>query len=447
MMYKRPIFTPFGGEFQRIATSGDPVNPIIDDGSEEETPEGEEEVVKHPSGTLNALHYGKLLASGEAGYFDIANQGYQIERVNSNDEVTKPYGEGIDHHYPNPPNVPSTQNGSANEYWGLPSGLKNSSREESYSYFQSGIFTNHNDDAKHLTGSGLRFFTNRHLEDADEKKISGLKDYTQSIFNRNFHKSAFSNNISTLFEDFWTTDDNITYTPVNGYGVAVKVNTFSKTILIATFDSSVDTEAQVTAVFEDPPPVFNYEFHKLVPPAQFGEVSTVNPGRGATEGEALLNSISKLLGDYFGEFVTNENRFEEERRTIDTETQTILITKETTTKTTETMASGVIGKIKVTSNNVLEEGPDAGIFEASISAEVYELTSDPMVSIKSLGTDDLIMHHRGTGVLGEEQSAVVIPYLGDYKIVKEETGIEQVDSSEIKCEEIKTNVEKTFEGE
>ena len=57
------------------------------------------------------------------------------------------------------------------------------------------------------------------------------------------------------------------------------------------------------------------------------------------------------------------------------------------------------------------------------------------------------MHHKGTGVLGEEQAAVIIPYLGDYKIVKEETGIEQVDSNEIKCEEIKTNVEKTFEGE
>ena len=409
MMYKRPIFTPFGGEFQRIATSGDPVNPIIDDGSEEETPEGEEEVVKYPSGTLNALDYGKLLASGEAGYFDIANQGYQIERVNSNDEVTKPSGEGIDYHYPNPPNVPSTQNGSANEYWGLPSGLKNSSKEENYSYFQSGIFINHNDDAEHLTGSGLEYFNS-----------SG--NYVASIFTINNSKSLFSTGgLSDFRKNFVKVSDTI-YSPkcADGIGVRILFTEIYTTSTEPSFDESF--AIQVT-----------YDPSRLIPPNGF-EISPTIEGTGLDLESAIINSLKNNI-ESFEDVVTREtsNRFTSVEGLSGPDSYDHI-----QTETIKTSASGVIGDITIMSK--VEENK---VFTVETQVEFCRLE----FALRDFGTRELVMHHKGTGVLGEEQAAVIIPYLGDYKIVKEETGIEQVDSNEIKCEEIKTNVEKTFEGE
>ena len=423
MMYKRPLFSPFGSEFQRIATSGDAVSPQYDDGS------GEEGTV--PSGSSSALNYGKLLASGEAGYFDIANQGYTVARSNSNDEVTKPYGEGIDYHYPNPPSVPSTQNGSANEYWGLPSGFKNSSKEENYSYFQSGIFINHNDDAKHLTGSGLEYFNS-----------SG--NYVGSIFSINNSRSLFSlGHVSDFRKNFIKVSDNV-YSPKQcADGINLKI--FFTEIQTTTYDLLNDGPAIEPKFSESFAIEVTYDPSRLIPPNNF-ETSTSQIGTGIDLETAIINSLKNHL-ESFGRYTSRvtSNRFSSTRDMIGRAGQDGVTSYENVeTVTTKTLSSGVVGDITIISKE--EETKFNGDKVLNVQTEVE--FCGPEFALRDFGTRELVMHHKGTGVLDEEQAAVIIPYLGDYKIVKEETGIEQVDSSgEIKCEEIKTNVEKTFEGE
>lgn len=111
--YSRPIFSMFREEDPNqhlIESSGDPDIKI-------------------------AKNFGKLLASGEAGYYDIYNQDYTVERKNKDGDVTKPTGEGIDYNYPNPPNLEPENY----DYWGEVDG-------NSKAYYQSGIFVNRNDD-------------------------------------------------------------------------------------------------------------------------------------------------------------------------------------------------------------------------------------------------------------------------------------------------------------
>ena len=411
-MYKRPLFAPFGSELQRIATSGDAVSPQYDDGS------GEEGTV--PSGSPSALNYGKLLASGEAGYFDIGNQGYQVERVNSNNEVTKPSGEGIDYHYPNPPSVPSTQDGSANEYWGLPSGLKNSSKEENYSYFQSGIFINHNDDAKHLTGSGLEYFNS-----------SG--NYVGSIFNINNSRSLFSlGRVSDFRKNFIKVSDNV-YSPKCAEGINLKIlYTKIDTMITGRSESSIPRQLPTAYAIET-----TYDPSKLIPPNNF-EISTSQIGTGIDLETAIIDSLRKHTKEIQGRDVVGADVVEVRTR-VDGD-----LTTKTFTDYITTGSSGVIGEITIISTEEKTESNGDKVLNVETEVEICK----PEFALRDFGTRELVMHHKGTGVEGsEEQAAVIIPYLGDYKIVKEETGIEQVDSSEIKCEEIKTNVEKTFEGE
>tara|TARA_B100001939_G_C16743598_1_gene530825 strand:- start:1 stop:729 length:729 start_codon:yes stop_codon:yes gene_type:complete len=153
MIYKRPVFTLFTEQKQIIESTGDP-------------------------NIGRAMNAGKLLASGEAGYYDQKNQSHEVNRFNSNGTLVKPTGQGIDYHYPNPPEaIPAIING---KYWGLPE------QNNNFSYYQSGIFVDKNDDSPHLDGKFIDYYYKQ-----------GLVSLHSGIFNYNEVSGKFSNAYDT----------------------------------------------------------------------------------------------------------------------------------------------------------------------------------------------------------------------------------------------------------
>lgn len=167
MIYKRPVFSLFEEQNQEIESSG--AGPIRE-----------------------AMRSGKLLASGEAGYYDTQSQSHEIERVyQKNGSITKPKGKGIDHHYPNPPQLASTspttfrQNA---EYWGIP---QNGSQTKAF--YQSGIYVAPNDSATGITAKCLDYYYK------GEGSILGCPPSRHSgIFHFNEGSGKFSNGFNTV---------------------------------------------------------------------------------------------------------------------------------------------------------------------------------------------------------------------------------------------------------
>lgn len=439
-MYRRPIFTPFGSDLQKIASSGDPVNPTFESGTEEVPEEG---TSTYPTGTLNALNYGKLLASGEAGYFDIGNQGYQVERLNEKSQITKPSGEGIDYHYPSPPDMPSSHDGNSNEYWGMPSGAN-------LGYFQSGIFIRHNDDSEHLgTGNCLQFYNRQDkrlnaVTSTEDLTFVGetveCNDYTLGVFNPNGMGSAFSSASTSNFEKFWMKKGENLYTPMCTDGVYVLSTYRSTQRTTSTFDSTQEESEQTTLI--DVSSTFkDNEFTgvRLIPQQEFGSSSS-QKGYGFSIEEAIVDSFLRHLEFNFGGEIDAIRSIEETTVITDRAEQTDLLSEDNFSTLNTISASGVIGKIEFT----LLSDTD-GLYEVETQVEICRTEQ----TYQGFGTYEFIMNHKGTGLPDDdEQSAVIIPYLGDYKIVKAEEVEEQKTGLEkVKCGEIKTNVEKTFEGE
>lgn len=158
MIYKRPVFTLFTEQKQIIESTGDP-------------------------NIGRAMNAGKLLASGEAGYYDQKNQSHEVNRFNSNGTLAKPRGRGIDYHYPNPPETtPALING---KYWGLPE------QNNNFSYYQSGIFVDKNDDSYHLDGRFLNYYYQYYGPQGPVSLSSG-------IFNFNEVSGKFSNGFNSV---------------------------------------------------------------------------------------------------------------------------------------------------------------------------------------------------------------------------------------------------------
>jgi hypothetical protein len=429
-MYRRPIFSLFTTENAKIASTGDPVNPTYDDGSEEETPDGEDSVVKYPSGTLNALHFGKLLASGEAGYFDIQNQDYQIERLNSDDVVIKPKGEGIDYVYPNPPDLEGFS--ERNEYWGLPSG-------STKAFFQSGIFIKHNDDAKHLTGSGLQYF-------------NSSSNYNGSIFNINNSRSSYSlGNISDFRKNFFKQSDDV-YIPRCVQGVNLKI--FFTDILRTyyNFNDGPAIEPEFNASFATE---VSYDPSRLIPPNNF-EISASQIGTGIDLESAVINSLKNHLESFEVDKTTRTQIWTEAR--TDTIANEVKNYDQVRVRTIKTASSGVIGNITITSKE--EKTKFNGDKYFNIETEVEYCA--PEFALRDIGTRELVMHHKGTGEKDPdadenapiELSPILIPYLGDYKVIKPNTGQivksteDEQDTYDIKaCDAVKSRLEKILEGD
>ena len=425
-MYRRPIFSLFTTENAKIASTGDPVNPTYDDGSEEETPDGEDSVVKYPSGTLNALHFGKLLASGEAGYFDIQNQDYQIERLNSDDVVIKPKGEGIDYVYPNPPDLEGFS--ERNEYWGLPSG-------STKAFFQSGIFINHNDDAEHLTGSGLEYF-------------NSSVDYTGSIFNINNSRSLFSlGRVSDFKKNFIKQSDNV-YAPKCAEGISLKI-LYTKIATMITDRSELSIPRVLPLAYAIQT---TYDPSKLIPPNNF-ETSTSQIGTGIDLETAIIDSLRNHTKEIQGRDVVGADVVEM-RKTYDSDLTTITFTDYITTA-----SSGVIGNITIISTE--EKTESNGDKVLNVETEVEICKSE--FALRDIGTRELVMHHKGTGEKDPdadenapiELSPILIPYLGDYKVIKPNTGQIVQSTADIKqgtydikaCDAVKSRLEKILEGD
>ena len=166
-IYKRPIFSLFVHEEPPVEATGDP-------------------------DYTKAMRSGKLLASGEAGYYDIQNQSHEIERVHPKSQnITKPKGKGIDHHYPNPPQIQSTsptafrQNA---EYWGIP---QNGSQTKAF--YQSGIYVAHNDSATGITNECLDYYYK-----GEGSILSCPPSRHSGIFHFNEGSGKFSNGFNTL---------------------------------------------------------------------------------------------------------------------------------------------------------------------------------------------------------------------------------------------------------
>lgn len=165
MIYKRPVFSLFNEQKQEIESTG--AGPIRE-----------------------AMRSGKLLASGEAGYYDIQKQSHEVERVNSTGDITKPTGQGIDYHYPNPPEIaPSWSELLVNSnYWGL---VQDTGQ---LGYYQSGIFIDHNDDSHHLTKECLDYY----YYNDNISYIFCRASAHSGIFNFNEVSGKFSNGFNTV---------------------------------------------------------------------------------------------------------------------------------------------------------------------------------------------------------------------------------------------------------
>ena len=183
-MYKRPVFRLFTTEDQRVASIKDPI------------PTGE--ATPGSGQVFSPYNFGKLLGSGEAGYYDIQNQDYSIERAG------KPSGEGIDYSYPHPPDLSGV--GSSDPYWGLPKNLPSSIHPDSgiKAYFQSGIFVYPNDDAY---GSGLDYYyigsgivRNSGEPDEDGEVEVTESGFTFSVGSGIFHYNEVSGKFSNAFD-------------------------------------------------------------------------------------------------------------------------------------------------------------------------------------------------------------------------------------------------------
>lgn len=163
MIYKRPVFSLFNEQKQEIESTG--AGPIRE-----------------------AMRSGKLLASGEAGYYDIQKQSHEVERVNSTGDITKPTGQGIDYHYPNPPEIaPSWSEFLINSnYWGL---VQDTGQ---LGYYQSGIFIDHNDDSFHLTQECIDYYYK-----SDKYEFLCPASAHSGIFNFNEVSGKFSNGYDT----------------------------------------------------------------------------------------------------------------------------------------------------------------------------------------------------------------------------------------------------------
>jgi len=183
-MYKRPVFRLFTVEDQRIASIKDPL------------PTGEDMSVSGQ--VFNPFYYGKLLASGEAGYYDIQSQDYSVNRP------TKPSGEGIDYQYPNPPQA-SGNIQNPDQYWGSPKNMSSGLHPDSgtKAFFQSGIFIPPNDD----TGSGLQYYymgsgvlrTSGEPEGEGQDPEVTETDYFYSVGSGIFHYNQVSGKFSNAF--------------------------------------------------------------------------------------------------------------------------------------------------------------------------------------------------------------------------------------------------------
>jgi hypothetical protein len=166
MIYKRPVFSLFTEQKQEIESSGDFIQ--------------------------KAIRSGKLLASGEAGYYDIQSQSHEIERVyQKNVSITKPKGKGIDHHYPNPPQLASTdptafrQNA---EYWGIP---QNGSQTKAF--YQSGIYVAPNDSATGITAKCLDYYYKSEIPN-----LTCPSSNHSGIFHFDEGSGKFSNGFNTV---------------------------------------------------------------------------------------------------------------------------------------------------------------------------------------------------------------------------------------------------------
>ena len=161
-IYKRPIFSLFVHEEPPVEATGDP-------------------------DYTKAMRSGKLLASGEAGYYDIQSQSHEIERVHpKGGNRTKPKGKGIDHHYPNPPQIQSispTEFRQNAEYWGIP---QNGSQTKAF--YQSGIYVAPNDSAKCLD----------YYYKLQEPEDSCPASAHSGIFHFNEGSGKFSNGFNTV---------------------------------------------------------------------------------------------------------------------------------------------------------------------------------------------------------------------------------------------------------
>lgn len=457
-MYRRPIFSLFDQKRdQRIASSGDPVNPIYDDGSEEETPEGEDPVVKYPSGTPNALNFGKLLASGEAGYFDIYKQSYNVERKDENDEIIKPKGQGIDWVYPSPPDLKGDKK-DRDIYWGLPSG-------STKGFFQSGIYIPPNDEhPESFGGSGLDFYSRVIKEtlnevttemssegvvgdESDESDPLRSNIYTIGVFNPNNEGSNFSNAVSSEFRQFFMKISESTYVPMCTDGVHMRTTFKKKTIQLQNYEGGTTYKDKQTVTKD-----YKYATARLRPDEQFGQSSS-QQGVGLSVEEAIIDSLRLHLQNQ--ESIEDEGETFRQRRVWyspgrygdggqlpDNETFDIF------TKYENITSSGVIGKIEVAT---IDDATDLVSVTTNVDICRVEQT------YQGFGTQEFIMNHKGTGTKDEDSDEIVglgpiiIPYLGDYTVIKQEEQEQETDGETTYdakgCDAVKSRLEKILEGD
>jgi len=441
MIYNRPVFNLFKEDDQKIASRIDPVDPVFDDGSQQ--------AGTHPSGTLNALDYGKLLASGEAGYYDIQKQSHETERKN------KPIGQGIAFKYPNPPDPQSSSDFNFEErhsYWGLPSG-------ENKGYYQSGIFVKGND---HREGETLDYY----YQDSGKQEISRSENEPfqtnislhSGIFNFDGYDSKFSSGFgqSTLSR-YWSKQGN-TYIPRSntGFGFklgasvsdAVAMNSSVSAVAGASASGTIDSEdgvsvaANVYLIFDEK---LDIEAIKITD----SFVSTEGKGKDfSLDGaiiKAVLDAISFQSGLY-RESGYNLRRFTRSKwmKRIGQKLQWSNTAGASVDGYVKAGKKAAVGRI-ILNNFTLEKG----IYSVSVNVEIVadvptttESTLDRSIYAPAIVTNDLILIHKGSG---EPLEPISIPYLGDYKVVESQK--DNYIKAESHCgEELTSSIEEYLEG-
>ena len=423
MIYNRPVFSLFGQEDpnqSKIESSGDTIRP--------------------------AVRSGKLLASGEAGYYDIQKQSHKIERPSRNEgrgRAFKPFDQGISFKYPNPPEPRVDDDFNFDDrhsYWGLPSG-------ENKGYFQSGIFVKGND---HREGEVLDYY----YQDSGKKEPSRSENEpfqtNVSLHSGIFHYDGGNSKFSTGFgasilSKYWSRQGN-TYIPRSnaGFGfkltsslndaVSVKSIVFVKSVSSQSSDSGSE-EGSFSDIYEE-----NFEFNSIKTDLLFFKLT--HKGIGLSLDEAVLDAAVKAIGFTEGIYIDSETSIENKSTTTMTRDDTRITSSSKVVEETTLTSVGVVGRIFI--NSIVDND---GIIEVSVDAEVIPSKgSEGFISelnyAPAIVTNDLIMIHKGTGELGEP---LKIPYLGDYEVVDEGKFIYSYPEEE--CKDLKTDVDKFLEGQ